>query len=698
MTSARIERFALRGRAVHACAGMNMTGTIHHRTHRSLGRGGLLLACWALGWVPGCIGEVPPEAGDAIAELSAPATIGASVTEVIVYDNPDLAEDLPREVPVVVSFKDNKPDVVFQIGCGSNYGPILEGFGYPRTLDLNQTAFYDSFDAMLMQIERDAGGPVPVHTLRCDADPNVTRQQIFQVFRRVDADLGKGEPEYHLRLRDDPGTIYSLGCSNLLSALSWTRADGSNLEQVSIPVNRAVLDAWTAQGIAQRQINCHSSTGKALPRARRDLPQRQSEQSYTADAELYLVRYPFTGIRTRVTPYLIAGGKGYAIDCGSNADTMKQAFGFDPAATLEELSTSDPRFTGSDPDRQPHLACDRNVKIFQTADQSPTARYFQLDGGKSLVRFTCPRAANFFAEGAPAAQSVPRAAVPYLFVDPNAPASQTRMLEVGCWGAGRARMAQLYFWVFGREPSEADLESTAAIYDSYSSTGSTREAEESTMAFLAAFGVFAGSADVLNGIVDRAVGNGKRSNPRRTNLDGGRVFGEERTYFTGEINKSRDQVARYGLYRWVNERVASATPPSRDDLLASYDWAYGCKQTPVEVGPCPAAEGIAWWTGEFYTPGNKDKNYTRSSLEAEHASYLKRCSDKASGCFYEIENVTDRACHRAGKPCVGSSAWRDYIGELLRGSHIPGNYLSIICIIEQHGNSSVNIAACRKSR
>ncbi|WP_437733461.1 hypothetical protein [Sorangium sp. So ce1335] len=669
---------------------------IHQRAHRSLVRGGLLLACWALGWVPGCASEVQSEADEATADTSAAATIAANVTEVIVYDNPDLIDDLPREVPVVVSFKDNKPNVIFQIGCGSNYGPILEGFGYPRTLDLNQADFYDSFDTMQMHLERDAGGPVPIHTLRCDADPNVTRQQIFQVYRRVDADLGKGEAEYYLRLRDDPGTIYSVGCSNLLSALSWTKADGSNLEQVSIPVNRAVLDVWNAQGIATRDINCHSSTGKALPRARRDLPQQASERSYTAEAELYLVRYPFTGIRTRVTPYLIAGGKGYAIDCGSNADMMKQAFGFDPAATLEELSTSDPRFTSSDPDRQPHLACDRNVKVFQTADQSPSARYFQLDGGKSLVRFTCPRAASFFAEGAPAAQSVPRAAVPYLFVDPNAPASPTRMLEIGCWGPGRARMAQLFFWVFGREPSDAELQTTTSLYEEVY-RGDPGEAEAKTMASLA-FTVVAGLSDPLNDILNRAVGNGKKSNPRRTNLDGGRVFGEERTYFTNEINANGDQAARYGLYRWVNERVANATPASRDALNASYDWAYGCWQTPVTVGACPAPEGIAWWTGEFYSPANKDKNYTQRSLEAEHAAYLKRCSDKANGCFYEIENVTDRACHRAGKPCVGSAAWRDYIGELLRGSHIPGNYLSIICVIEQYGSSSPNIGACRKER
>ncbi len=656
------------------------------------------LAAASLGWVSGCATEAQSLVDESITGTAAPAIIGANVTEVLVYDNPDLADDLPREVPVVVSFKDNKPNVVFQIGCGSNYGPLLEGFGYPRTLDLNQAAFYDSFDAMKAQIERDAGGQVPIHTLRCDADPNVTRQQIFQVYRRVDADLGKGEAEYYLRLRDDPGTIYSVGCSNVLSALSWTKADGSNLEQVSIPINRAVLDVWKAQEIAAREINCHSSTGRALPRARRDLPQQPSEKSYTAEAELYLVRYPFTGIRTRVTPYLIAGGKGYAINCGSNADMMKQAFGFDPAATLEELSTSDPRFTASDPDRQPHLACDRSVKIFQTADQSPSARYLQLDGGKSLVRFTCPRAASFFAEGAPAAQSIPRAAVPYLFVDPNAPASQSRMLEVGCWGPGRARMAQLFFWVFGREPSDGELESTTSLYEElHSGTGDPREAEAQTMASLA-FAVAAGLTDPLNDILGRAVGNGKRSNPRRTNLDGGRVFGEERTYFTNEINESADQAFRYGLYRWVNDRVVNATPPSRDELNASYDWAFGCGQTPVTVGACPAPEGVAWWISEFYEPANKDKNYTRRSLEAEHAKYLKKCSDRASGCFYEIENVTSRACHRSGRSCVGDASWADYIAAMIRDGWIPANYASVICLVETGGNPGADASGCRRER
>ncbi|XYH95002.1 hypothetical protein ACMHYB_45430 [Sorangium sp. So ce1128] len=672
-----------------------MTGTIYHRTCRLLGRGGLLLACWALGWVPGCASEVQSEADDAIADTSAAATIAANVTEVIVYDNPELADDLPREVPVVVSFKDNKPNVAFQIGCGSNYGPLLEGFGYSRTLDLNLTAFYDSFDAMLMQLERDAGGQVPIHTLRCDADPNVTRQQIFQAYRRVDADLGRGEPEYYLRLRDDPGTIYSVGCSNVLSALSWTTADGSNLEQVSIPINRAVLDVWKAREIAERQINCHSSTGRALPRARRDLPQQPSEQKYTAEAELYLARYPFTGIRSRVTPYLIAGGKGYAIDCGSNSDMMKEAFGFTPSATLEELSTSDPRFTASDPDRQPHLRCERNVKIFETADQSPSARYFQLDGSKALVRFTCPRAANFFAEGAPPAQSVPRAAVPYLFVDPNAPTSRTRMLEVGCWGPGRARIAQLFFWVFGRDPNDGELENTMQIYGQYNSAGSPKEDVEAfTMAALAN-NVFSGNADSLNDIISRAVGDGKRNNPRRRNLDGGTVFGEERSFFTNQIiNVALPQAAPTGLYRWVNDRVVNATPASRDETNASYDWAYGCWQSPVSIGSCPAPEGIAWWLNEFYNPANKDNDYTRRKMETEHARYLKWCAEPRNGCYYEVEHITARACHKSGKGCQWNASWTDHVAWKLREGWIPGNFASVMCLVQTNLNPGADPSNC----
>ncbi|WP_437725910.1 hypothetical protein [Sorangium sp. So ce861] len=627
-------------------------------------------------------------------DTSAWAAIAATAAEVVVYDNPDLADDLPREVPVVVSFKDNKPNVAFQIGCGSNYGPLLDGFGYPRTLDLNQAAFYDSFDALQRQLERDAGGLVPIHTLRCDADPNVTRQQIFQVYRRVDADLGKGEAEYYLRLRDDPGTIYSVGCSNLLSALSWTTADGSDLEQVSIPINRAVLDAWRAQEIAEREINCHSSTGRPLPRARRDLPWVSADSLGSLPAELYLVRFPFTGISSRVTPYLITGGKGYAINCGSNSDILKQALGFDPATTLEELSTSDPRFTSSDPDRQPHLGCASQVKIFDTADQSPSSRYFQIDGSKALVRFTCTSAATHFSAGAPPAQSVPRAAVPYLFVDPNAPASRTRILDIGCKGPDHARMALLWFWVFGRYPNDVELQQTIQTYKELEGAGFPRgDLERETLAsltFRVNIGAFSDSPEV---IINRAVGDGKRSNPRRTNLDGGVVFSEERAFFIAQAYSGSFAGPSHdlGLYRWARDLVANATPASRDEMNASYDWAFGCWQWPG-IGACPAVEGIKWWLGEFYNPANKDVDYTRRKMETEHARYLKWCSDRANGCYYEVEQITQRACNKAGR--AWNAGWADWTAKLFREEKLPRNFASVVCLVQHDGDISRDPAKC----
>lgn len=745
-------------------------------------------------------------------DAMASTLIASGAAEVLVYDNPDYADGLPREVPVVVSRKGGKPDVAFRIDCGSSNGTLLEAFGHSQTLDLYQVPFYDSYDAMIGELELEldtaSGERLPVHTLSCNADPRVTRQQIFQVYRRTDADLSRGEPEYYLRLsgtdlagNNNAGTIYSVGCLNVLTALSWTAPNGSDLEQVSVPINRAVLDTWKAQGIAEREINCYTATARPLPPARRELPLQPSNQGRGPSPELYRVAYRFTGIAARSAPYLISGGKGYALDCGSNSDAMKQALGFVPTATLPDLSTSDPRFVESDPDRQPHLRCARSVKIFDTSDESPSARYFQLDGSKDLVRFTCSRAAAYFSDGAPAPQSIPRAAVPYLLVNPNTLDATGRVLEIGCNGpsnAERQTIADLFYAVFGREPTTPELDGgiehymslqqvspplSAADMASYITAAfefvafsaeldpvvsralerasrkpatSTDAAGDTISGYLAAkvsgtygerlranytmikgfieertprlearlrqhylstYGFVSGTQDKafhralmekpddpatfeavqrpansalfanaasLRDVIDRAIADGKRANPRRPNLDSGQVFAEETAFFNSELSGDRENAFKIGIYRRVNDGVAGATPAPRADLISSYNWSFGCDQTPTrnQFGACPAPEGITWWSSEFYKAANRDGNYTRSAIEAGHEAYLKKCATASNGCYYEVEQIVSRACVKAGKSCAGNASWASQVANMYRNDWMPANFKSTLCYVK----------------
>ncbi|WP_437672659.1 hypothetical protein [Sorangium sp. So ce131] len=778
-----------------------------------------IAALWAasLGAASGCAGEVPPasesEADERVGS-SASAVIGSGAAEVIVYDNPWQDDGLPREVAVVVSRKNGKPDAAFRLDCGSNNGTFFEAFGFARTLDTFQVPFYDSYDAMIGELELEldtaAGERLPVHTLSCNADPSVTRQQIFQVYRRTDADLSKGEPEYYLRFsgtdlagNNNAGTIYSVGCLNVLTALSWTAADGSDLEQVSVPINGAVLDTWRAQGIAEREVNCYTATARPLPAARRELPVQPNNQGRGPGAELYRVAYRFNGIAARSAPYLISGGKGYAIDCGSNSDAMKQAFGFSPTATLTDLSTSDPRFTESDPDMQPHLRCTRSVKIFDTSDESPSARYFQLDGSKDLVRFTCSGAAAYFAQGAPAAQSIPKAAVPYLLVNPNTLDATGRVLEIGCNGpsdAERQTVADLFYAVFGREPTAPELDGgiehytslqqavpplSAADIASYVTAAfeaaafntelgpvvsralerasqkpaTTTDAAGNTISgyltakvsgtygerlranytlikgfveertprlearlrehYLSTYGFVSGTQDKafhravmekpddlptfealqrpansalfanatsLRDVISRAIADGKRANPRRPNLDSGTVYSEETTFFNSDISGDRDNAFKTGLYKRVNDRVKGATPAPRADLISSYNWSFGCDQTPTrnQFGSCPASEGIKWWSDEFYKPANRDANYTRSSIEEGHEGYLKHCATASNGCYYEVEQLVSRACVKAGKSCAGNATWASDVATMFRNDWMPANFQSTLCYVRNN--------------
>jgi hypothetical protein len=381
-----------------------------------------------LGVLVGCASHAPPSREERAAAGTA-SVIASDRTAVVSYANRD-DDSLPSVVPVVLQFTaDHQPSVAFQIDCGSNYGRMLAGFGYRSNFDLGLADSYGSLAALVdtMKARYPNLVDLPVRKLRCAADPADTASQITQIFRTVDADPTKGQADYYVRLRDDPGAIYTLGCQNFVDALGW----GS---RPTTPIDQAVLTTWAKQGIVQREINCYDANGRAMPPVDRALPVVTPVKTPSDRAELFRVAYPFDGISASMPLYLISNGRGYAIDCGSNYERIMAALGFDPAATVPELSTSDPRFDASRPGEQPNLRCSNpGATIFETSDERPASRYFQLDKTpRKLLEFTCDETRAYFAEGVSDVQRIPRESVPYLSVDLNAPERATTVLPVGC--------------------------------------------------------------------------------------------------------------------------------------------------------------------------------------------------------------------------------------------------------------------------
>ena len=262
--------------------------------------------------------------------------------------------------------------------------------------------------------------------------PKATRDQILNVYRLNDADTAAGQPEYYVRLRGAPLELYSLGCGNLLQSLAWTKPDGSDLMDVTTPINRSVLQTWTDQEVAVRPITCNAATRRPLPPAPRDVSVKLVDDARGDQATLYKVK-AFPGIPTRAALYLISNGLGYGIDCGSNVDDVKAAFGFSATDAIPELSNTSEIYTHSHPEEQPILRCAKDgVALFDPIDTAPRLPYFRPRGAKALVQFTCTKANRFFSAGVTDIRAIPSASAPYLLVDNNFPDVTTRTLRVGC--------------------------------------------------------------------------------------------------------------------------------------------------------------------------------------------------------------------------------------------------------------------------
>jgi hypothetical protein len=399
----------------------------------------------------GCSTRGSPVVEEPTSSVENASVIAPNRTEVVVYDNPDGADDLPYSVPVIVSYTATaEPSVVFQIACGSNYGRMLEGFGYPRDLSLDSIDHYGSLQSLLTTLKMRAPetGDIPVRTLRCGADDAATRAQVMQIYRTIDADKTKGQSDYYLRLKDDPTTVYTLGCWNFVRSLSWDQGaapDGPRPpgrtcqwgcgweDAVTTPIDQAVLATWAAGGVVQREINCYDALGIAMPPVERTLPVVVPSTPPSDQAQLYRVRYAFDGISAPMPLYLISNGKGYALDCGSNQQGIKDALGFPANGTVPELAASDPLFVDSKPGQQPNLKCaNPGATIFEAEDENPASRYFRFGNSNSLFQFTCDATRDFFAKGLTDIRRIPRASVPYLFPDANAPAASTTIYRVGC--------------------------------------------------------------------------------------------------------------------------------------------------------------------------------------------------------------------------------------------------------------------------
>jgi len=616
-------------------------------------------------------------------------------TDVFVYENPDEGTNgLPRFVPVVVSFKGTQPSVAFQLGCGSNNSRLLEGFGYSRDFNLEFVRHFGSLELLQSELKESTGqGPdVPFRLLRCPADPEVMRQQIVQVYRLIDGDPKKAPASpYLLRLRDDPGNIYMLGCLNPLTALSWSRDGGKDLEQVSVPITQAVYDSWVGkQGVQPREIHCHPRTARPLPPVSGKLSVQPAEGDPDGPTQLFKLDHRLEGIDSPKALYLLSGGKGYALDCGSLQDEMKAAFGFDPAGPLEELTTTDPRYAASQPNQQPILRCaSKGLTVFESVNEQPNVRYYRFGDSQSLLRFACLETSAFFSSNAPEAQKVPREALPYLLVAEHAPNEPTPILNVGCAGLSATEQNQLRAWfhdVFGQKPTTEEGEQLKRLYKDSKPKATQDPGSLARLVKAELSKQLQADAGRFRAVVERGIRDGKVANHARPNLDEGAPTVEDIDFFLQDLRKGGVAALETGIYKWVEDRVEHSRAVPRLELLRSFDAVFGCDKARDQFGKCPAPEGLSFWTGAFYGPRNQNKDFSSEKLIQDHESYLKACARPKSTCQFELENILARACTTLGKPCGEDAQRQREVSDWITRGWLCPNYKSIECYVRTDRN------------
>jgi hypothetical protein len=397
-----------------------------------------------------CVGCGDAGGADEFVATAAQSVISDTAAEAVFYKNPDGQDGLPELVPVVISKKNDKPDVAFRLDCGSNFRPLLKGFGYSDNDPTSTFLKYPSLAVLQKTLNqrRGDGTNVPIVNLRCGATAEETRQQVAQVYRAVSVPPapGSNDPlalqpgEYYLRLANDPATLYSVGCVDFLAALGVTDGTGSTLQDVSIPITRGVLESFTERRFGTREINCYAGT--KLPSKSENVPLHAYDPGPKPNAELFLLSpNPFPEeIFSDDVLYMVSNGKGYAIDCGSNARGVKTALGFASDSPLAPLSSDDPRYVDSAPSQQPILRCarDRTV-IYETWNEGAPGRYFHFNEDKALLRFRCDSAESFFTSGATTTRKLPKEALTHVLADVNDTQAQTNVLEVACGPLGVPR-------------------------------------------------------------------------------------------------------------------------------------------------------------------------------------------------------------------------------------------------------------------
>ncbi len=334
----------------------------------------------------------------------------------------------------------------FLMNCGANSEDAARAFGYdPRITSVSGIDRLEAIETVEALLER-LGGLMPI-ALSCTSSP------FFQVFRRIDVSHSAAAPAYYLQLDQQlvedavakggtrrPPAVYGLDCANPLSVLWANWASGqtpeANLAQ-AIPINAAVAREWTeTRKLVTPTLFCGASSSY-----RTELPvvpptgTKPVSAPVNTGAELYYVRTAFDGVSNASGAYyLISNGLGYAIDgCGANIGALSDSLGLPAAAEILDLSTSDPKFTGSKPNEQPVLRCDdARSRLFESTNAPKPYEYFSFGASdlSRMVRFSCAATERFFLGSLhnQQATALPEESLPYL----SGSGRTGKVFEVGC--------------------------------------------------------------------------------------------------------------------------------------------------------------------------------------------------------------------------------------------------------------------------
>jgi hypothetical protein len=544
----------------------------------------------AIGWVGtwtlviGC-GVAPGDDTERTAVGRAPLGEAAAAatpqsTEIVIYGNPSPPDDEPPEYPVLISYAGGVPSALFRFDCGSNNATLFDGFGYSYQ-GTELLKHFDSLATLRAHLRSLPGvtDDLPIRPLRCDGP-----SPILQVYRAIDADPAKGRASYYMRLTDDPGTIFTVGCANVLEALAWPGA--SDAGRAAIPVNAAGIDGWRGRGIVQREVGCYTTTFRPLPPVKTDLPIVAAPGPIADQTQLVRVTYRFDGIPSPSALYLVSNGdparpnddrRGYAIDCGSNQDQIKIALGFPVDRPVPELSTGSALFAASHPGEQPILRCTNGGGVmFDTLDEQPSTRYFKLDGAPTLLHFLSADATAFFeasippqADGSgvlvpPQARRVPRQSVPYLYAE-GGPNDPTPIRAIGT--DPTAGLVRSFQRVVGRSPSDAELATFRDRYIAHvASTLATPAAAEAAMT--EAIETFARDTE-LDLVIRRALAASSPRPSTDVDVDGHRLDDYLKDKIGGRYGEPlRANAAE--IRAFVEARTLRTAPRMRQHLLATY--------------------------------------------------------------------------------------------------------------------------------